>query len=213
MSRPVPARVISKAMKQKFAFYDLVLRTPTHPHHAREELFYSPRVYEGAYGNDGMSAKERMEKVFGGRIRGDDRQLSSRVMRQEPRVIAGVTVPLRPQEPDNCCMSGCINCVWEMYNDDVKDWKAKQKEAAKAIKSKGGVWPADFWPPIKLLNPENIPEEVKGKEADAHENEWDGVPVAMRVFAETEKKIKARRAAREAATEEKGGKQREQPLA
>ncbi|CAN3377034.1 hypothetical protein DIURU_002038 [Diutina rugosa] len=202
MSRPVPARAVSRAMRQRFMFYDLVMKTPTHPHHPSDLQVIEHQVGKEKSFSE-MTPLERMEKVFGGRIRGDDRQASSRVSRSQPRVIAGVTVPAKPVEPDNCCMSGCINCVWELFNEDVKEWKEKRSEAAKAIKKTGGVWPADFHPPLKELAPENRPKDVEDVEdgVETKDDAWGGVPVAMRVFAETERKIKARAAARRAAQE------------
>lgn len=35
----------------------------------------------------------------------------------------------RPQEPDNCCMSGCVNCVWDTYREEVEEWAARKREA------------------------------------------------------------------------------------
>ncbi|PVH16792.1 uncharacterized protein CXQ87_004347 [Candidozyma duobushaemuli] len=192
----------------KFAFYDLVLRTPTHPRQPIEAVLMKPRelemlkgktktTFEGNYALEDLSAEERIAKVFGGRIKGEERQSSSRVNVGEPRIIAGVTVPDKPKEPDNCCMSGCINCVWELYNDDVKDWNDRRALAAGKLKEQGGLWPADFYPPVKLLNKENIPEELaKASDAEkdsAAEEAWGGVPVAIRVFAQTEKRLKAKR--------------------
>lgn len=143
-----------------------------------------------------LSAEERIAKVFGGRIKGGDRVSSSRIMMGQPRVIAGVKVPDRPIEPDNCCMSGCINCVWEIYNDDIKNWDAKRRLAAKKLVEKGGVWPADFHPPLKLLKPENLPESLQNQSdvgKGDEESAWNKVPIEMRVFAELEKKIKSRK--------------------
>lgn len=32
-------------------------------------------------------------------------------------------LPPKPTEPDNCCMSGCTHCVWDIYMDDLERWK------------------------------------------------------------------------------------------
>lgn len=186
----------------KFAYYDLVLRTPSHPRHPLEATLMSSSdlaklkrntgsTYEGNYAIDNLSKEERIAKIFGGRIKGQV-ESSSRRMREEPRVIAGITVPARPIEPDNCCMSGCINCVWEMYNDDIQDWKQKRKEAAAVLVQKGGVWPADFHPPVRYLTEANIPKEMSSHDK-TDSDAWSEVPVSIRVFAEFEKKLKARR--------------------
>lgn len=196
-----------------------MLATPTKPREPIEASLMSAKdlrklkastktTFEGNYSLD-VPAAERIEKIFGGRIRGDTRRSSSRLTRGEPRKIAGITVPDKPPEPDNCCMSGCINCVWEMYRDDIKEWTAKRHEAAAKLNEQGGdfIWPKDFYPPLRYLNEKHVPAELK-EEKHKREQEskapekakkaeedasWENVPVAIRVFAEAEKKIKARR--------------------
>lgn len=193
----------------KFSFYDLVLRTPSHPREPLEVLLMSQKelkklrgetktTFEGNYSLDQQTPEERIAKVFGGRIKGEERQSSSRREMGQPRMIAGVNVPDKPKEPDNCCMSGCINCVWELFNDDLKDWNEKRSAAAENMRKQGGVWPADFYPPMKHLNPENIPAEAK-REAQSRpaksdaEEAWGNVPVSIRVFAQTEKRLKSKK--------------------
>lgn len=107
------------------------------------------------------SDEERMKNVFGGRIKGDPPKSSSRVLTHGSRLIAGVNVPAKPLEPDNCCMSGCVNCVWEIYNDDLRDWKQKRREAAHHLKNTHEIWPEDFDPPLKELDIQNVPERLK----------------------------------------------------
>lgn len=193
---------MTKLNSNKFAYYDLVLRTPSHPTHPLEASLMTAEdlaklkratgsTYEGNYALDSLSKEERIAKIFGGRIKGSI-ESSSRRMRQEPRVIAGVTVPARPIEPDNCCMSGCINCVWEMYNDDIQDWKDKRKEAAKALVKKGGIWPADFHPPVRYLTPANLPKQMSPQDKTESDG-WADVPISIKVFAEFEKKLKAKK--------------------
>ena len=162
-------------------------------------------TYTGNYALDeSLTPEERIAKVFGGRIKGEAPRSSSRVDRGEPRNIAGVIVPEKPMEPDNCCMSGCINCVWELYNDDVKEWNLQRKKAADTLVKKGGRWPEDFYPPVLRLKKENLPLSLverrekggikEGKMLEEEES-WGNVPVAIRVFAEMEKKMKAKKAA------------------
>ncbi|KAI5957431.1 hypothetical protein CANMA_004435 [Candida margitis] len=212
--RPTPVRKVSKNEAKKYSFYDLVLRTPSHPRHPIEaslmndselkELKKHTKVrFEGNYSLDpNISPEERIAKVFGGRIKGEDRQASSRIERGESKVIAGITVPSRPPEPDNCCMSGCINCVWELFQDDLKDWNEKRDAAAKKLVANGGRWPENFYPPLKLLKRENYPPSLADKpdseltsdkvEDTVQDETWGDVPITIRVFTEVEKKIKAR---------------------
>jgi len=42
--------------------------------------------------------------------------------------------PPAPPPPELCCMSGCQNCVWlEYVNDMIKYYKNNKKEAEKAL--------------------------------------------------------------------------------
>lgn len=169
-----------------------------------------------------------MQKVFGGRVEGSGaRESSSRRDKGEARMIAGVLVPDRPKEPDNCCMSGCVNCVWEQYNDDVKDWRKIRTKAAEELNKTQEQWPADFHPPLKALEFKNVPRELRrvkrtmeagkktklsssayfpsvgkpgaqnleaGKDIhDDDDDDWGNVPVAIRVFAETERLMKKKK--------------------
>ncbi|ONH68018.1 Oxidoreductase-like domain-containing protein 1 [Cyberlindnera fabianii] len=115
------------------------------------------------YGNTevGESAESRMKNVFGGRLAGGERLASSRRDVGKPRKIAGVLVPDRPKEPDNCCMSGCATCVWEQFNDDIRDWRRTRKEAANKLNKTEELWPADFNPPLKELEFKNVPRELR----------------------------------------------------
>ncbi|SCU92004.1 LAMI_0E08306g1_1 [Lachancea mirantina] len=113
----------------------------------------------GVQGTD----EERMRNVFGGRIKGEPPKSTSRYIQQGSRDIGGISVPERPTEPDNCCMSGCANCVWEIFNDELRDWKHRRKEAAEQIKGTQVKWPADFDPPLKFLDIQNVPMSLKTK--------------------------------------------------
>lgn len=92
-------------------------------------------------------------------------------------MINGVNVPPRPLEPDNCCMSGCVNCVWDNYRDDLEDWARTLKEA----KAKGGQ--------TSLQGTEN----VRAEDAEI----YAGIPVEIAEFMKTEKRLKEKRLERQ----------------
>lgn len=60
-------------------------------------------------------------------------------IQRKSTLVAGVSVPPRPDEPDNCCMSGCVNCVWDRYRDELEEWAASTKEADAALRKQRGV--------------------------------------------------------------------------
>ncbi|KAK0796789.1 hypothetical protein LTR75_010090 [Friedmanniomyces endolithicus] len=60
----------------------------------------------------------KFRTVFGsGRPDLSDRKRS---IEGKSRLVAGVLVPPRPEEPENCCMSGCVNCVWDLFRDEME---------------------------------------------------------------------------------------------
>jgi len=131
--------------------------------------------------------------------------------------IAGVLVPPRPEEPDNCCMSGCVHCVWDVYREDVELWASQADEARRALAAQGkGRNTAD----------ENRLRTFKGgaktsgagiqggagsmdDDGGGSETNWElgegkdgqdlfvGIPVGIREFMRTEKMLKERHAAEE----------------
>lgn len=80
-------------------------------------------------------AKARV--VFGSRLAGPAERRSE--IEKKSTLIAGVWVPPRPEEPDNCCMSGCVNCVWDRYRDEMEEWVAARRAADSKLRKERGL--------------------------------------------------------------------------
>lgn len=144
-------------------------------------------------------AKARV--VFGSRLAGPvERRAAIRSASQD---IAGILVPPRPEEPDNCCNSGCVNCVWDTYREDLEEWAEKSAEARTKIMTQRTQGQA-----TGLMNDnQNMPHHVAvsmdddggGSETNFAGSESFGqggtdlfadIPVGIREFMKTEKRLK-----------------------
>ena len=156
------------------------------------------------------------DQVFGGSTKTATKSSRRDVSyRSRQKIIAGVKVPARPIEPDNCCMSGCINCVWELFNEDLEEWKEKRHTAALKLneqKDQGGIgpdgkvvkWPTDWELPPKALDKRFIAHRIGERtleEKNQQAEEIRGMPVGLQVFAMFEKKKKIQRAQKAAVKE------------
>lgn len=86
----------------------------------------------------------------------------------------------RPPEPDNCCMSGCVNCVWDAYREEVEEWAAKGRAGNSSVTDA---------------------RAVQGGTTDTEEFQreglFEGVPVGIREFMALEKKLREKEASEE----------------
>ncbi|KAJ2903527.1 oxidoreductase-like protein [Zalerion maritima] len=69
--------------------------------------------------------------LFGSRLNASDpkvwqERLDS--LRKQATRVMGVLVPPKPEEPDNCCMSGCVNCVWDTFREEMELWADAARE-------------------------------------------------------------------------------------
>jgi hypothetical protein len=97
-------------------------------------------------------------------------------------MVAGIWVPPKPVEPDNCCMSGCVNCVLGQFIEDLEEWKdavrrveLRQKELDRGVEKHAG---GDDRNQEKLVGSGGL---------------WEGfedIPIGLRVFMETERRLK-----------------------
>uniref|UniRef100_A0A0B7KD61 Oxidoreductase-like domain-containing protein n=1 Tax=Bionectria ochroleuca TaxID=29856 RepID=A0A0B7KD61_BIOOC len=125
------------------------------------------------------TAAEKAKIIFGTRLAGPE-DMAARAESKKSRsiLIGDVLVPPKPQEPDNCCMSGCVNCVWELYQEDVEDQEATEAGAPESSPKPAGV---------------------RVGEAKIAKDLWDddlmqSVPVGFREFMKMEKKLKEKHA-------------------
>ncbi|ODV88587.1 hypothetical protein CANCADRAFT_20504, partial [Tortispora caseinolytica NRRL Y-17796] len=140
-----------------------------------------------------LSPEERARLVFGSPLSRRQTQLSA-FEHHQGRLIRGVKVPAKPIEPDNCCMSGCINCVWNLFEEEVNDWNNARTLAVKKILRGGGSlkdWPTDFDPPVNIF--QKVQKQLSGQkfsDEDLQIDPWKDLDVGMRVFLETEKRLR-----------------------
>ena len=131
------------------------------------------------------SPTQKARIVFGSRLAGPaERQ---RKKESESSLIAGVLVPPRPVEPDNCCMSGCVNCVWEAFRDDMEEWARKRAEAKRRELMTRGQEAG------RSMDDDGGGSDTNWTEADYREGDgglFEGVPVGIREFMRTEKRLK-----------------------
>jgi len=133
-------------------------------------------------------AKARI--VFGSPLAGPAERKAERQaeLQAKSTLVADVWVPPRPEEPDNCCMSGCVNCVWDRYGEEVEEWAAKSWEADAALARQKGV--------ERARAAREAGQEVDGRGGETKEGTgldsdlFRGVPVGILEFMKQEKRLK-----------------------
>lgn len=96
----------------------------------------------------------------------------------------------RPEEPDNCCMSGCVNCVWDAYRDEMEAWAAANAEvevgmpAAEIAPADGGGRTGQKRSP----GAGKIPKDFWDEEL------YKNVPVGIQEFMKQEKRLRLKHA-------------------
>lgn len=131
------------------------------------------------------------------------------IWESKSQLIAGVLVPPKPEEPDNCCMSGCVNCVWELFREDLEEYAAKSKEAKQKmieLRTKGqatGMMAQEPGMPSHTaisMDDDGGGSETNWVPAPPVESASDdenvdldplaGIPIGIREFMKTEKRLK-----------------------
>ncbi|KAL2047601.1 hypothetical protein N7G274_000643 [Stereocaulon virgatum] len=113
----------------------------------------------------------------------------------------------RPPEPDNCCMSGCVHCVWDAYREEVEGWAAARRQRDSDVAKRagegsragvgeeiGGLGEGDEGSGVADV------DGVGGFEGwgagggeEGEDALFEGVPVGIREFMKQEKRIRERR--------------------
>jgi hypothetical protein len=146
------------------------------------------------------TAQEKARIIFGSRLLGPAEQADRLAVKQaKSTYIAGVLVPPRPEEPDNCCMSGCVNCVWDRYRDDMEEWSLMKNEAQSRLETGSGSGSGS-----RTMDADgrgsgaNWKAPVVGNDKIAKDM-WDdevyqGIPVGIKEFMKQEKRLKEKHA-------------------
>ncbi|KAL0933818.1 oxidoreductase-like protein [Colletotrichum truncatum] len=117
-------------------------------------------------------------------------------LRRRSTRVAGVLIPPRPDEPDNCCMSGCVNCVWDRFREEMEEWSAANAEAQMKLreqqKAKDGVAADTMSMDDDGGGSETnwVPKDPKIAKDMWDEKLYGDIPVGIREFMKTEKKLK-----------------------
>lgn len=82
-------------------------------------------------------------------------------------------------------MSGCVNCVWDMFRDELEEWAAAKKEATERGMAAQG------------MDEDGGGSAMMAADTGAVEDLFEGIPVGIREFMKTEKKLKERLRAKE----------------
>lgn len=142
-----------------------------------------------------------MAIVFGTRLAGPGRSSRYNPGEVPPesqwKTRNGVPIPPRPEEPDNCCMSGCVHCVWDDFRDEMEDWAARVESA----KAKGGPEKGTRDMRAAPRAEVNSASQSMDDDGGGSETNWPApprededlfstIPVGIREFMKTEKKLR-----------------------
>lgn len=150
---------------------------------------------------ESQSPRDKMSIVFGTRLASPGYRSTRYNPTTAPpestwQTVNGVAIPPRPQEPDNCCMSGCVHCVWDDYRDDLEDWAGRLQHAKAKAESKARTPDMLHGPRREVESAStSMDDDGGGSETnwslpDQPEDIFAGIPVGIREFMKTEKRLR-----------------------
>ncbi|PSR79555.1 oxidoreductase-like protein [Coniella lustricola] len=190
-----------KATAQEAASKSLVSSSTTRPPPPVETTASSLSPVVPTPPPTATSTEDKAKVIFGSRLAGPtERAERLAQIRAQSTTVAGVLVPPKPQEPDNCCMSGCVNCVWDLYRDEMEEWALANAEAearlaaektgsaaAPSMDDDGGGSETNWNAGATALAPE-VGDKIARDFWD--DNLYKNVPVGIREFMKQEKRLK-----------------------
>lgn len=82
-------------------------------------------------------------------------------------------------------MSGCVNCVWDAYREEVEEWAARRKK--REAKGRGAVQVGEAQEMEGSIGDLDGPGGVGDTEAGAL---FEGLPVGIKEFMALEKRLR-----------------------
>ncbi|KAJ5734238.1 hypothetical protein N7493_003024 [Penicillium malachiteum] len=158
--------------------------------------------------NEAQTPQEKMAIVFGTRLAGPGRESRYNPGEVPPesewKTINGVPIPPRPEEPENCCMSGCVHCVWDDFRDEMEEWAGRVAQAKAKGGSEKGAKDMRTAPRAEVDSASlSMDDDGGGSEANwpapsQDEDLFANIPVGIREFMKTEKKLRDQKQTRAA---------------
>jgi predicted nucleic acid-binding Zn-ribbon protein len=87
-------------------------------------------------------------------------------------------------------MSGCVNCVWDRYRDELEDWAAASKEARQAQRAAAKAVSDAASQAATSMDDDGGRSETNWEEDSGEKDLFEGVPVGIREFMKIEKRLK-----------------------